>query len=366
MNNLLLKGDNLQMMQWLIQAKGLAGKVDLIYTDPPFATNINFTITNGRASTISNSAKGALAYSDKLLGKDFIEFLRQRLILMRELLSKQGSIYLHTDYKIGHYVKVMMDEVFGIENFRNDITRIKCNPKNFNRIGYGNIKDMILFYSKGDNPVWHEPKEDYSKADIERLFKKVDKDGRRYTTVPIHAPGESGSPKPFKGMLPPAGRHWRTDVKTLERWDAEGLIEWSESGNPRKKVYADERKGKRMQDVWTEYKDPPYPVYPTQKNIGFIEKIIQTSSDADSIVMDPFCGSGTTLKAASLLSRHWIGIDKSQAAIEATKSRFEEEHSLWGREYDFFDENSLTSHRPQHKIFHSTTAEGRNIPSQRS
>lgn len=157
MKNLLLKGDNLEAMLYLIRERGLSGKVDLIYTDPPFATNVNFTITKGRATTISNSQKGDVAYSDKVLGKDFLDFLRKRVALMKELLSPEGSIYLHTDYKIGHYVKVMMDEVFGIENFRNDITRIKCNPKNFKRIGYGNIKDMILFYTKGENPIWHEP-----------------------------------------------------------------------------------------------------------------------------------------------------------------------------------------------------------------
>lgn len=339
MKNLLIKGENLDVMRYLLRQKGLAGKVDLIYTDPPFATNINFTISNGRASTISNSSRGEVAYSDKILGKDFIEFLRVRLLLMRELLSPQGSIYLHTDYKIGHYVKVMMDEVFGIDNFRNDITRIKCNPKNFKRIGYGNIKDMILFYTKTDKPIWHEPKEPYNDGDIERLFSKKDKNGRRYTTTPIHAPGESVSSKPFKGIMPPPGRHWRTDVATLEKWDEEGLIEWSDKGNPRKKVYADERVGKRAQDVWTDYKDPQYPKYPTEKNMGFIELIMKTSSDVGSLVMDPFCGSGTTLQVASSLSRKWIGIDKSDLAISVTRSRFPNGDSLFGQSYDYIDNN---------------------------
>ena len=134
MKNLLLKSDNIQGLNYLLEDKKLKGKIDLVYIDPPFATGGNFTITDGRASTISNSKNGDIAYSDKLIGKDFIEFLKERLVLIRKLLSEQGSIYLHIDYKIGHYVKVMMDEVFGIENFRNDITRIKCNPKNFNRV----------------------------------------------------------------------------------------------------------------------------------------------------------------------------------------------------------------------------------------
>ena len=255
---------------------------------------------------------------------------------MHELLSDKGSFYIHTDYKIGHYVKVMLDEVFGIENFRNDITRIKCNPKNFNKIGYGNIKDMILFYSKGQNPIWNEPRTTYTNEDINRLFKK-NKNGRPYTTVPIHAPGETLNPQKFKGMLPPVGRHWRTDVETLNQWDKEGLIEWSANGVPRKIVYADERKGKRVQDIW-EYKDPQYPIYPTEKNIDFIKMIVETSSNKDSIVLDPFCGSGTTLQAATSLSRKWIGIDQSDLAIKTTKDRMGiDEVSLFENNAEFID-----------------------------
>ena len=252
--------------------------------------------------------------------------MRERLQLIKKLLSDKGSIYLHIDYKIGHYVKVMMDEVLGIENFRNDITRIKCNPKNFERIGYGNIKDMILFYTKSNAPIWNEPRRPYTKQDIETLFPKIDKkNGRRYTTVPIHAPGETNngeSSQPFKGILPPKGRHWRTDVATLEKWDSEGLIEWSDNGNPRKKIYADEREGKRVQDIW-EFKDPMYPVYPTEKNADLLDLIIRTSSNPDSIVMDCFAGSGTTLKAAERLGRNWIGIDKSDLAIQTIKEKLQ-------------------------------------------
>lgn len=318
MHNILISGDNLKALDYLLNHRNLKGKIDLVYIDPPFATNGRFTITNGRAATISHSRTGNVAYSDKLTGNEFIEFLRARLILLKALLSKQGSIYLHIDYKIGHYVKIMMDEVFGIANFRNDITRIKCNPKNFKRIGYGNIKDLILFYSKSSKPIWHEPEQKYTQQDIEKLFPK-NKRGRRYATVPIHAPGETENGKsnqPFNGMMPPEGRHWRTDVETLNQWDKEGLIEWSSTGNPRKIIFADERGGKRVQDIW-EYKDPQYPIYPTEKNQDMLDRIISTSSNPTSIVLDCFCGSGTTLKSAQLLNRRWIGIDQSAYAITA-------------------------------------------------
>ena len=319
MENLLIYGNNIDGLNYLLENKGLKGKIDLVYIDPPFATNGSFTITGSRASTISNSKSGEIAYTDKLVGKKFIEFLRKRLGLIEELLSEQGSIYLHIDYKIGHYVKVMMDEIFGIENFRNDITRIKCNPKNFKRIGYGNIKDLILFYSKSTRPIWNEPKEKYTEKDFARLFPKI-KQGKRYTTVPIHAPGETKSGKsnqPFREMMPPQGRHWRTDVETLEQWDKDNLIEWSSKGNPRKIIYADESEGKRIQDIW-EYKDPQYPTYPTEKNHKLLDLIIRTSSNPGSIVLDCFCGSGTTLNSAHSIERKWIGIDQSEHAIKAT------------------------------------------------
>lgn len=318
--NLLIQANNLIALKQLITNHNLKGKIDLIYIDPPFATNNTFTITDGRASTISSSSNGAVAYTDTLRGFDFIEFIRERLVLLKMLLSDKGSIYLHIDYKIGHYVKVIMDEIFGIANFRNDITRIKCNPKNFARKGYGNIKDLILFYSKSDNLIWNEPKTPYTEEDKIKLFPKTEKDGRRYTTIPLHAPGETQNGKTsqaFKGILPPPGRHWRSDVTVLEQWNEDGLIEWSDNGNPRKKIYFDQQEGKRVQDIW-EFKDPQYPVYPTEKNSDLLDLIVKTSSSENSVVLDCFAGSGTTLKAAQTNGRQWIGIDQSHEAIKAT------------------------------------------------
>jgi adenine-specific DNA-methyltransferase len=321
--NKLIFGDNLLVLKNLIEKQNLAGKIDLVYIDPPFATNNTFTFSDERTSTISNNKNDKIAYADKLVGTDFLEFLRERLVLLKMLLSEQGSIYLHIDYKIGHYVKIVMDEIFGIENFRNDITRIKCNPKNFARKGYGNIKDMILFYSKTDKPIWNEPKSAYTEEDKIKLFPKTDKNGRKYTTIPLHAPSETQNGKTsqaFKGILPPKGRHWRTDVETLELWDSQGLIEWSDNGNPRKKLFFDEQEGKRVQDIW-ELKDPQYPVYPTEKNSELLDLIIKTSSNSGSYVLDCFCGSGTTLKAAQLLGRNWIGIDQSAQAIKVVTEK---------------------------------------------
>lgn len=319
--NKLIHGDNLSVLKTLLDE--YAGKVDLIYIDPPFATNGHFKISEGRAATISSGSDDDIAYSDTLIGADFLEFLRERLIFLRELLSEKGSVYLHTDYKIGHYVKLIMDEIFGRKNFRNDITRIKCNPKNFSRKAYGNIKDLILFYSKSENPTWNDPRVQYTEEDEARLFKKIDKDNRQYTTIPLHAPGETSNGntgKEWRGIKPPKGRHWRSDPTLLEEWDREGLIEWSTNGVPRKKIYLDEKDGKKMQDIW-EFKDPQYPNYPTEKNLDLLKLILTASSNEGDLVLDCFCGSGTTLVAAQELNRKWIGIDQSDQAIKIVKKR---------------------------------------------
>ncbi len=332
--SILLHGPNADIMRSLLQHHGYAKKIDLVYIDPPFATNTIFRVGASRTATISSVNDDPVAYEDTLLGEHFIEFMRERLILLRELMSDEGSIYVHIDYKIGHYLKVAMDEIFGMRNFRNDITRIKCNPKNFARKGYGNIKDLILFYTKSDKFIWNEPRQTMGDSDIEKLYSKVDAEGRRYTTVPVHAPGETSkgaTAQEWRGMLPPKGRHWRCDPKELERLDEQGLIEWSRTGNPRKINFAEDAmaRGKKLQDLW-DFKDKPYPDYPTQKNLSMLETIVGASSRPESLVMDCFCGSGTTLVAAEKLGRRWIGIDEGDAAIEIAQRRIKEVNGMFG------------------------------------
>ena len=341
--NMIFYGENTVILKSLIEEFKLKGEVDLIYIDPPFASNNIFTYSEGRSNTISNSSEDEIAYKDILKEDKYIEYIRERVFLLHKLLSEKGSLYLHIDYKIGHYVKIVLDEIFGIENFRNDICRIKCNPKNFQRKGYGNVKDLILFYTKSDKMIWNEPKIPFTEQDIIKLYPKIAPNGRRYTTIPLHAPGETKNGKssmPFKGISPPKGRHWRSDVKILEEWDEQGLIEWSSKGNPRKMIFSDEQLGKRVQDIW-EFKDPQYPKYPTEKNIEMLDLIIQTSSNEESIVLDCFSGSGTTLISAIRNQRKYIGVDKSKEAIRVVKQRIDNElkENLFreSSEYEFFD-----------------------------
>ena len=318
--SLLFEGDNFVVLASLLDK--FKGKIDLIYIDPPFNTSQDFYFSESKANSISYSKNDILAYSDNLTKDEYLEFIRERLILLRELLSDKGSIYLHIDYKIGHYVKVIMDEVFGENNFKNDITRIKSNPKNFYRKAYGNEKDMILFYARDyKNNIWNDIKVPLNQNEIIERFSKVDYDGRRYTTIPLHAPGETktgNTGKPWRNIQVPKGRHWRTDPLEFDKMDAEGKIEWSSTGNPRIKKYADEHKGKKIQDIWT-FKDPQNPTYPTQKNFDMICLIIKQSSSPTSIILDCFAGSGVTLKGAFKLNRTWIGIDNSVSAIDVIR-----------------------------------------------
>lgn len=311
--NKLIAGDNLSILKNLHEDKNIKGKVELIYIDPPFGTGQDFIGYNEENF-----------YSDKLTNVEFLEFLRKRLVFLRELLSETGSIYLHIDQKVGHYVKVLMDEIFGEENFRNDITRIKCNPKNFNRKAFGNIKDVIYFYSKakqnGNDPMsWTDYRIALTEEEIVKQFPKIDEKGYRYATTPLHAKGKTRNGptgKEWKGLLPPKGRHWRYNPEELTRLDKEGLIEWSNSGNPRKKIFADDNRGKKLQDVW-EFKDPGFESsrYPTQKNRDLLKQIIQSSTMQGDLVLDCFAGSGTTLLAAEELKRNWIGIDSNKNAV---------------------------------------------------
>lgn len=327
-SNLFIFGDNFIALSALLKNE-MKGKIDLIYIDPPYNTNQTFTISeNERIRTISrvNDDSSVVAYNDSFTIEEYLEFMRERLVLMRELLSEKGSIYIHIDSKMGHYLKLILDEIFGVDNFINDISRIKSNPKNFSRRAYGNEKDIILFYAKNHKKnIFNNITKPLSEDEKITMFHKIDENGRRYNTVPVHAPGETlngETGREWKGMLPPKGRHWRVPPKELDELDAQNLIEWSKNGVPRIKKFADEHKGKKIQDIWT-FKDPMYPTYPTEKNADMLDLIIAQSSNQDSIVMDCFAGSGSTLKSAERLGRKWIGVDISPVSLDVIVKNLE-------------------------------------------
>ncbi len=324
--NMLFYGDNFDVLLFLLR-NGYKGKISLIYIDPPFATASNFI-----------NRKLEHAYSDSLRGGEYVEFLRERLVLMRELLSDNGSIYLHLDSKMAFTMKLIMDEVFGEDNCRAFITRKKCSTKNYTKNTFGNISDYIMFYTKGSNYIWNRP---YDPWEMDRMIEEYpyidETTGRRYKKVPVHAPGvrngETG--KEWRGKMPPTGKHWQYTPDKLDELDAAGEIYWSPTGNPRRKVFCDPSKGIPIQDIWLNYRDSINQAqkttgYPTEKNYDMLKMIVGASSDSGDIVLDCFAGSGTTLGAAFELGRKWIGADNSIESIKAIIKRFTSGLDVYG------------------------------------
>lgn len=314
----LYRADNLNILHSLLTDDNICGKVNLIYIDPPYNTGGAFETRDLK-----------YAYNDNFTLDSYLEFMRKRLEILHQLLSAEGSIYIHLDSNMVFHVKVMMDEIFGIKNFKGMITRKKCKSKNCTSKSYGNISDYILFYSKTDCPVWNRPYEEWNDEKILKEYPCVeDKTGRRYKKVPIHAPGvrNGDTGKAWRGMLPPIGKHWQFTPNKLDEMDANGEIYWSANGNPRRKIYLDQSKGIPVQDIWLDYLDVNnqntcITGYPTEKNIDMLKRIIETSSRPGDIVLDCFAGSGTTLVAAEELNRQWIGIDIGQEAINTIIER---------------------------------------------
>lgn len=317
--NRLYYGDNLDVLFSLTKDTNVCGKVKLVYIDPPYSTGGIFQTRNLKD-----------AYTDTLRGDDYLSFMSPRLRLLHQLLSEDGSIYVHLDNKMVFHVKIMLDEIFGADNFQGMITRKKCKPKNYTRKTYGNISDYILFYTKSQNPTWNRPYEAWTDEKILKEYPFVEEEtGRRYKKVPVHAPGirNGATGQPWKGMMPPPGKHWQYTPDTLDEMDKNGEIYWSSNGNPRRKVYLDTSLGIPVQDIWLEYLDinnqnTKGTGYPTEKNPDILKRIIEASSDKGDLVLDCFAGSGTTLEVANETNRNWIGIDNSEESIQTIFNRF--------------------------------------------
>ena len=208
-SNRLYAANNLGVLKSLCDDKSVIGQVRLVYIDPPYATGFAF-----------ESATVGTAYHDEQIGTDYLNALRERIIVLRELLAEDGSIYLHLDSTMIFQAKLLMDEIFGEKRFINLITRVKCNPKNQVRRGYGDVCDYLLFYSKGRDYVWNQPTIPWDETAGAKEYNCVEAStGRRYKKVPCHLPGirngETGLP--WRGKLPPPGKHWVHSPSKLGR-----------------------------------------------------------------------------------------------------------------------------------------------------
>ncbi len=361
--NKLYFGDNLDILRHHIEDES----VDLIYLDPPFNSQATYNVLyqekNGTSSAAQIEAfedtwhwdpKTQATYEElvqtapkklsdlvqalyQFLGhNDMMAYLSMMAIRLQELhrvLKPTGSIYLHCDPTASHYLKLVLDAVFSVRNFQNEIIWKRTSAHSDVAQGalhLGRIHDVILRYSKTDKPLRNPVYAPYSQDYIERIYRYTDSDGRRFQTQPLHARKPGGDTLyEWKGQSPPPGRYWAFSKANMEQMDTEGRIVYSRTGVPRYKIYLDESPGRPLQDLWDDippvHNQPSERLgYPTQKPEALLERIIQISSREDDVVLDPFCGCGTTIAAAEHLHRRWIGIDITHLAVTLMKRRLED------------------------------------------
>ncbi len=360
--NRLIWGDNLLVMQALL-AQGYEGQIDLIYIDPPFNTGENFNFSSHVKIAGTDYEKELpinerLAYTDTWdRNKDsFLDMLYPRLLLMKRLLSSTGTIYIHCDSTASHYIKIITDEIFSPENFQAEIIWKRTTNKGTSFKTFGVEHDIILYYSKTKEHIWNQEYKDYDPSLKNRYycyFEQEDGSFKQYSRTELNQmeANNQSLPKGRRFALIPLVRLLQGDRPNLryeflgrtEMWACnkdkmtelhkKGLIVQKESGAlPQKKQYLDEVKGIKVNTIWNDI----YPVnsqalqrtgYPTQKPEELLNRIINTSSNQQSIIADFFCGSGTTLRSAEKLNRRWIGSDLSKTAIQVTRSSLVQNNS---------------------------------------
>ena len=351
-------GDNLDILRGLNSAS-----VDLIYLDPPFNSNRNYAAPVGSAAagaafkdtwTLSDldvAWMGLIADEQPAMYQvlqtaglthgrgmqSYLCMMAVRLLEMRRVLKDTGSIYLHCDPTAGHYLKLLMDSIYGTRNFRNEIVWKRSHGHGSAK-RYGPVHDTLLFYSKTDKFLWADARLPYDQGYIDRYFKFDDGDGRgRYWSDNLTGSGtrNGATGEVWRGFDPTEkGRHWMYPPDVLDQMDADARIYWPKNATawPKLKRYLAEAKGMPLQDIF----DDIYALqvmggnrrervgYPTQKPLALLDRIIKASSNEGDVVLDPFCGCATACVAAENLGRRWIGIDISPKAVELVNMRLQQ------------------------------------------
>lgn len=371
--NRLWYGDNLTIMQGMAKHS-----VDLIYLDPPFNSKQNYNLLyktmTGKPvpeqveafcdTWEMDAQKEAIARSMPVLMREhgvddyyvdfwrlwmqalrttqphllaYLIFMVQRLLYMKSLLRPTGSIYLHCDPTASHYIKVMMDGIFGHENFQNEIIWKRTSAHSSAK-RYGPVHDVILFYTAGSKFTWNPIFGDYDTQYVDAFYTHSDDDGRRWRRSDLTGAGvrNGDTGQPWRGIdISAKGRHWAYVPAKLDEMDAAGKIHWPKKvgGMPMLKRYLDEQKGVPLQDVWTDIK-PIHNMavdrlgYPTQKPIELLDRIIQASTKKGDVVFDPFAGCGTTIYSAERNDRQWIGCDIAILSVKLVREVLTERYRL--------------------------------------
>lgn len=335
--NLLICDDNLKALDDL---KKQSIKADLIYLDPPFFSNRHYEVVWGDEAEVRS-------FKDRWAGgiHVYIEWMKERVVKLHDILKDTGSFYFHCDWHASHYLKVMLDEVFGQKNLRNEIIWKRkggsANPKN----RFGIVTDSIFWYSKTKeikfNPQYTLESEDV-KNYINERFNNTDENGRRFMKSPIVSP----NPRPnltykYKGYEPPKNG-WSISQEIMEQWDKKGKLYFPPKGKGERiyrKIYLNEYIGQPIQNLWADiFVINPVAKerlgYPTQKPEALLERIIKSSSSQNDLILDPFCGCGTAMAVAQQLKRRWIGIDISPTAICLIEKRLEKIGAIKEKDFD--------------------------------
>jgi site-specific DNA-methyltransferase (adenine-specific) len=358
--NTLFYGDNLSILRDYIDAES----VDLIYLDPPFNSNRSYNVLfkdeSGREAPAQLTAfedtwhwsqtteqtyhtlvtlgeprvAGMLSALRGFIGTNqmmaYLVMMAARLVELHRVLKPTGSLYLHCDPTASHYLKIVMDAVFGGENFRNEVIWKRTSAHSDSKT-VGNAHDILFFYTKTDRFVWNKQYQPYSDSYIKSHYRYVDNNGRRYRTDNLTATGLSGGGYSYEwnGVT----KIWRCPKEKMQELHDSGRLHYTRSGSVEYIRYLDEMPGTPLQDLW----DDISPInsqaaerlgYPTQKPLALLERVIQASSNPGDVVLDPFCGCGTTVAAAHKLGRRWIGIDITHLSIALMKYRLKDMFGL--------------------------------------
>jgi site-specific DNA-methyltransferase (adenine-specific) len=373
MHNTLFYGDNLDILHKYIAD----ASVDLIYLDPPFNSNRSYSVLFKNEAGVESEAS-VRAFNDtwhwgqqaedtylalvtqgsapvanmitamrQFIGTNqmmaYLVMMAARLVELHRVLKPTGSLYLHCDPTASHYLKVVLDTIFGPTNFLSEVVWKRTSAHSSAK-RYGPVHDVILLYGKSPAYLWVQQYEAFSESYLASHYGSIDATGRHYTLSDLTAAGvrRGQSGLAWRGFDPTAkGNHWKFTVERLDELDAEGRIYWPKKtgGWPRYIRYLDDMKGVPLQDVWVDI-PPVNPQaaerlgYPTQKPVALLERILAASSNEGDIVLDPFCGCGTTIAAAQKLNRRWIGIDITNLAITLQKNRLKDAYGLVaGKDY---------------------------------
>jgi DNA modification methylase len=358
-DNKLYYGDNLDVLRRYVRDES----VDLVYLDPPFNSRQDYNVLfaekdgtraasqikafedtweysievqavyeeivekGGRVADVMRAFRTFLSNSDMMA---YLVMMAPRLVELKRVLKVTGSIYLHCDPTASHYLKLLMDAIFGPQYFQSEIIWKRTSAHSSAK-RYGPVHDTLLFYSRTETFTWNQVYQPYDQHYVDEFYTHYDEDGRRWRRSDLTGAGvrhgETGLP--WRGIeVTPKGRHWFVPPKELDKLDAAGKIHWpaKETGVPMLKRYADEQPGVPLQDIFTDI--PPMHNlsterlgYPTQKPEALLERILKASSNEDETILDPFCGCGTAIAVAQRLNRRWIGIDITHLAINLIKQR---------------------------------------------